>query len=55
MPANKNMSVCVATSPRPLNEIDANHAGRESIGLLNRAARTSYVRRFSRVGPGKPN
>ena len=44
MSADENVSVCVATSPRPLIEIDANRAGHELTGLLNRAARTSYVR-----------
>jgi hypothetical protein len=32
MPANKNMSVCVATSPRPLIEIDANRTGQKPTG-----------------------
>ena len=44
MRANKNTSVCVATSPRPLIQIDANHTGQKPTGSLNRAARTSYVR-----------
>ena len=45
MPANKNISVCVATSPGPLIEIDANRTVRKPTGLRHRAARTSYVRR----------
>jgi hypothetical protein len=34
----------VATRPRPLIQIDANHTGQKPTGPLNRAARTSYVR-----------
>jgi hypothetical protein len=37
MPANNNVSVCVATSPRLLIKIDANRAGQKA-NLLNRAA-----------------
>jgi len=44
MRANKNTSVCVATRPRPLIQIDANHTGQKPTGPFNRAARTSYVR-----------
>jgi hypothetical protein len=31
--------------PRPLIQIDANRIGQEPVGLLHRAARTSYARR----------
>jgi hypothetical protein len=40
--------VCVATSPRLLIEVDANHNGQKATGLHNRAAQTSYVHRHSR-------
>jgi transposase len=52
MPANKNTSVCVATRPRPLIQIDANHTGQKPTGPLNRAARTSYVRLRRRTRRG---
>jgi hypothetical protein len=47
MTANKNTSVCVATSPGPLIEMDANRTAAKPPRLRNRAARTSYVRRSS--------
>jgi len=49
MSANKNASVCVATSPRPLIEVDGNRTGQDATGLLNRAAPTSYVRHRRRT------
>jgi hypothetical protein len=52
MSANKNMRVCVATSPGLLIEVDANRTGQKPTGLLNRAARTSYVRRCPGAGSG---
>ena len=55
MSANKNVRVCVATSPGLLIEIDADRTGRQGTGLLNRAARTSYVRSRPGAGPGRPN
>jgi hypothetical protein len=45
MSVNKNVSVCVATSPRLLIRVAANRCGQKATGLLNRAAQTAYVRR----------
>ena len=47
MSAGKNMSVCVATSPRLLIKVDANCAAQEATSLPNPAAQASYVRRRS--------
>jgi hypothetical protein len=47
MSANKNVSVCVATSPGLLVEVDADRTGQKPPALLSRAARTSYVPRRS--------
>ena len=44
MLVHQNVSVCVATSPRPLIKIDANRTGHEGHRPLNQAAPTSYVR-----------
>jgi hypothetical protein len=48
MSMNKNMSVCVATSPRLLMKVDANSTGQKASGLFNPAAQTSYVHYRSR-------
>jgi hypothetical protein len=47
MSVNKNVNVCVATSPGLLINVDANHTG-QKVGLLNRAAQTAYVYRARR-------
>jgi hypothetical protein len=50
MSANKKVSVCVATSPRPLIEVDADRTGQKAAGQLNQAATASYVRHRSHGG-----
>jgi hypothetical protein len=43
MSANKNVRVCVATSPGLLIEVDADRDARKAPCLPDRTARTSYA------------
>ena len=50
MSVNKNVSICVATSPGLLIKVAANRTGQKAVGPFIRAAHTSYVRRRYRAG-----
>ena len=50
MSANKNVRVCVITSPGLLVEVDADRADRKATASAPAAVRTSYVRRRSGAG-----